>query len=75
MLELMCTPPLSDEPVYRSLSMPAFSSTEGCTMPEPRISTQRVPRPSLRSISTSICADGSVNGKYDGPKRTRREPP
>ena len=68
------------QPVYRSLSMPAASSTLGCTMPEPRISIQPVPlhaghpRPPQMPHCTSISADGSVNGKYDGRKRVRDAP-
>ena len=66
-------------PVYFSLSTPQFSSTAGCTMPEPRISIQPVclqvgqPPPAPRQIwhCTSISADGSVKGKNDGRNRTR----
>src|SRR5947199_10248293 len=57
--------------------MPQFSSTAGCTMPEPRISIQPVclhvahPTPLQIWHCTSISADGSVNGKNDGRNRTR----
>ena len=44
--------------------MPTARSTFGCTWPAPAISSQ--PSPKLMSIS----ADGSVNGKNDGRKRT-----
>src|SRR5712664_340920 len=63
-------------PVYFSLSTLQFSSTAGCTMPEPRISIQPVclqaahPEPPQIWHCTSISADGSVNGKYDGRNRT-----
>src|SRR6266516_4056446 len=67
------------KPVYLSLSTPQFSSTAGCTIPEPRISIQPVclhvgqPAPAPPQIwhCTSISADGSVNGKNDGRNRTR----
>src|SRR5207302_5773080 len=64
-------------PEYRSLETPQFSSTAGCTMPEPRISIQPVclqvahPAPLQIWHCTSISADGSVNGKNDGRNRTR----
>src|SRR2546425_2887473 len=64
------------KPVYFSLSTLQFSSTAGCTMPEPRISIQPVclqaaqPEPPQIWHCTSISADGSVNGKYDGRNRT-----
>src|SRR5947209_923744 len=67
-------------PVYFSLSTLQFSSTAGCTMPEPRISIQPVPLQAAQPEPpppppqiwhcTSISADGSVNGKYDGRNRT-----
>ncbi len=41
----------------------------GCTWPEPEISSQR-PASGPVSKRMSISADGSVNGKYDGRKRT-----
>ena len=52
-----------------------FSSTAGCTMPQPRISIQPVPLHAGQPLpwqswhSTSISADGSVNGKNDGRNR------
>ena len=56
------------KPWYSAGSMPQFASTFGCTMPQPRISSQSPPSPIFSSppareqpISTS--ADGSVNGK------------
>src|SRR6266550_3877029 len=64
------------KPVYFSLSTLQFSSTAGWTMPEPRISIQPVclqaaqPEPPQIWHCTSISADGSVNGKYDGRNRT-----
>ena len=45
--------------------MPTLRSTFGCTIPQPKISSQR---PDSERTSTS--ADGSVNGKYDGRKRS-----
>src|SRR5689334_2888477 len=65
------------KPVKRSLSTPQFSSTAGCTMPEPRISIHpvclQVGRPAPLQIwhCTSISAEGSVKGKKDGRNRTR----
>src|SRR5213075_631265 len=59
-------------PVYFSLSTLQLSSTAGCTIPEPRISIQPVclqaahPDPPQIWHCTSISAEGSVNGKYDG---------
>jgi len=54
--------------------MPQARSTLGCTMPQPRISSQSSPSPNLISplsrrhwMSTS--SDGSVNGKNDGRNR------
>src|SRR2546427_12067259 len=69
-------------PVYRSLSTPQFSSTAGCTMPEPRISIHPVclqvaqpppppPLPPPIWHCTSLSAAGSVNGENDGPNRPR----
>ena len=63
-------------PVYFSLSSLQFSRTAGWTIPEPRISIQPVclqaaqPEPPQIWHCTSISADGSVNGKYDGRNRT-----
>src|SRR2546430_17732142 len=65
------------KPEYRSLETPQFSSTAGCTIPDPRISIQpvclQVAQPEPRQIwhCTAISADGSVNGKNDGRNRTR----
>src|SRR6266704_5276793 len=64
------------KPVYFSLSSLQFSRTAGWTIPEPRISIQPVclhaaqPEPPQIWHCTSIAAVGSVNGKYDGRKRT-----
>src|ERR1700759_1954311 len=64
------------KPVYFLLSMPQFSKTFGSTIPQPKISTQPLylhmlqPEPLQMVHDTSISADGSVNGKYDGRKRT-----
>src|SRR5690348_850084 len=68
------------QPVYRSLSTPAASSTAGCTIPLPRISTHPVclqtpqPDPPQTPHCTSISAEGSVNGKKLGRKRVGRRP-
>ena len=65
------------QPVYRSLSMPAASSTAGCTMPLPRISIHPVPlhvahpEPPQTPHWASSSAEGSVNGKKLGRKRVR----
>src|SRR6266540_4315989 len=64
------------KPVYFSGSTPQFSSTAGCTIPDPRISIHPVclqagqPLPLQSWHCTSISAEGSVNGKYDGRNRT-----
>ena len=62
------------KPWYSSGSSPQLRSTFGCTMPQPRISSQSSPSPKRTSplsrrhwMSTS--SDGSVNGKNDGRKR------
>src|SRR6266571_4400544 len=55
--------------------MRQFSSTAGCTIPEPRISIHPVclhvghPAPWHTEQLTCMSADGSVNGKYDGENR------
>ena len=72
----LSTPIPNAKPVYLLLSMPQFSSTVGCTIPQPKISTQpvclqmRQPLPSQIKQLISISALGSVKGKYDGRKRT-----
>ena len=53
------------KPVYLSLSIPQLVSTCGCTIPQPMTSSHL---PLSSRISTS--AEGSVNGKNDGRKRT-----
>ena len=63
------------KPVYFLLSMLQASRTFGSTIPQPRISSQPVylqtlqPSPPQIEQLTSISADGSVNGKYEGRKR------
>src|SRR5690606_7630099 len=63
-------------PLYFLLSMPQFSNTLGSTIPHPKISTQPLPlhkvqpAPLQMEQEISISADGSVNGKYEGLKRT-----
>ena len=57
------------KPLYSSGEMPHISSTEGLTMPAPRISTQPVPLHTLQPLPphiaqvTSTSTEGSVNGK------------
>jgi len=51
--------------------MPPCRSTLGCIIPQPAISSQRPLRAPLMK-ATSISAEGSVNGKKDGRKRTCR---
>src|SRR4029078_6234305 len=64
------------KPVYLLGSIPQFCNTFGCTIPHPRISSQPVclqtlqPLPPQRVQLISISALGSVNGKYEGRKRT-----
>src|SRR6201998_230233 len=75
-LVILSIPIPKAKPVYFWLSIPQFSKTLGSTMPQPSISTQPVylhmlrPGPPQMVHDTSISADGSVNGKYDGRKRT-----
>src|SRR5476651_2534305 len=75
-LAILSIPIPNAKPVYLVLSMPQFSNTLGSTMPQPNISTQPLylhilqPAPLQIVQETSISADGSVNGKYDGRKRT-----
>src|ERR1700761_7293948 len=75
-LAILSIPMPKAKPVYTLLSTPQFSKTLGSTMPQPNISTQPLylhilqPEPLQIVHDTSISADGSVNGKYDGRKRT-----
>src|ERR1700753_304116 len=75
-LVILSIPIPNSKPVYTLLSMPQFSKTFGSTMPQPKISTQPLylhilqPAPLQMVHDTSISADGSVNGKYEGRKRT-----
>src|ERR1700744_2885258 len=75
-LAILSMPIPNAKPVYFLLSMPQFSNTLGSTMPQPKISTQPVylhilqPAPLQMVHEISISADGSVNGKYDGPEGT-----
>src|SRR3569623_250716 len=75
-LVILSIPIPKAKPVYFLLSMLQFSKTFGSTMPQPKISTQPVylhilqPGPPHMVQLMSISADGSVNGKYDGLKRT-----
>src|SRR5690606_20482745 len=76
------------QPLYRSVSTPAATSTRGVTTPQPPISIHpseqqvrqeasglptEAPRHTKHSMSTS--AEGSVNGKYDGRMRVRSPSP
>src|SRR5205085_11409333 len=71
------TPMPKAQPVTSSGSYPTLRSTFGCTIPEPRISShpsclqKRQPSPPHLKHSTSASADGSVNGKNEGRKRSR----
>src|SRR5690606_3031927 len=64
------------KPEYFLLSIPQFSNTFGSTIPQPKISTHPEPLHKLQPAplqieqEISISAEGSVNGKYDGRKRT-----
>src|SRR5271154_961109 len=75
-LAILSIPIPKANPVNFLLSMPQFSKTLGSTMPQPKISTQPLylhmlqPAPLQIVQDTSISADGSVKGKYDGRKRT-----
>src|ERR1700743_1607798 len=75
-LVILSIPMPKAKPVYFLLSILQFSKTFGSTMPQPNISTQPVylhrlqPNPPQMVQLTSISADGSVKGKYDGRKRT-----
>ena len=63
-------------PLQASGSMPTASNTLGSTMPQPPSSIQpdcehtRQPWPPQKMQVTSNSAEGSVNGKYEGRKRT-----
>src|ERR1700761_6146290 len=63
------TPIPNAKPVYFLLSMPQLSNRFGCTIPQPKISTQPVclqtlqPLPPQIKQLISISALGSVNGK------------
>src|SRR5690606_11847643 len=63
-------------PEYFLLSIPQFSKTLGSTIPQPKISTQPEPLHKLHPAPLQIVheiyisAEGSVNGKYEGRKRT-----
>src|SRR3984957_9821158 len=75
-LAILSIPIPKAKPVNFLLSIPQFSNTLGSTIPQPNISTQPVylhmlhPEPLQMVHEISISADGSVNGKYDGLKRT-----
>src|SRR5690606_26828249 len=64
------------KPLYFLLSIPQLSNTLGSTIPHPKISTHPLPlhivQPTPLHIEQdiSISAEGSVNGKYEGRKRT-----
>ena len=74
-IAIRCGPIPNAHPVYFSESTLQFSSTAGCTIPHPRISIQPVPLHAGQPLpwqswhSTSISAEGSVNGKNDGRNR------
>ena len=63
------------KPVYFLLSILHASRTFGCTIPQPNISSQPVYLQTLQPFPpqilqlTSISAEGSVNGKYEGLRR------